>query len=250
MVSSAGASALARGLLARWSNPSIFQAFQARLESELPGSPLRQSLVQAHLKVDELYGSLLDVVNNGRGSVAMMLSRSQLETAAFLCWVAVADEPPEWKSRLIRLVGQEIRDANERYPSLEPEPAYADIEKRSRALRRLDFPRARSGPAAVSRGCSRRTWERRSSRSRLRWRGWTSSRNGCEKKGLKKAPPKLHDVRPAIGKIAGRLPGSTNAEILCAIGTHWRRWASPTWCAATSSAKTRRKAPSSTCEAF
>lgn len=153
-MSSAGASALARGLLARWSNPSIFQAYQARLESELPGSPLRQSLVQAHLKVDELYGSLLDVVDNGRGSVAMMLSRSQLETAAFLCWVAIADEVPEWKSRLIRLVGQEIRDASERYPSVEPEPAYAHIEERSRALKRP--PNARGAMAAVDKARERR----------------------------------------------------------------------------------------------
>ena len=87
------------------------------------------------------------MVDNDRGSVAMMLSRAQLETAAYLCWVAVGGEPREWESRLTRLLGQEIRDIRKRYPGLEPEPVYAELEQRSRALK--GPPNARGAMTAV-----------------------------------------------------------------------------------------------------
>lgn len=154
VVSADGAVALASGLLTRWSDPDVFRSFQTDLESKLPGSPLRQSLIQAHLRVDELCGSLLDVVDHGRGSVAMMLSRAQLETAAFLCWVAVGGEAREWEGRLTRLLGQEIGDNRQRYPGLEPEPVYAELEQRSRALK--GPPNARGAMAAVDKARERR----------------------------------------------------------------------------------------------
>jgi hypothetical protein len=148
------AQSLARELFDRRTNPSVLRRFCEDLETKLPGSPLRLFLVQAHLRIDELFGSLLDVVENDRGSVATMLSRAQLETAAFLLWIAVTGEADDWEDRLIRLVGHEISNNRQRYPGAEPLHVYAELEQRALSMKKP--PNARNAMEEVDKALRQR----------------------------------------------------------------------------------------------
>lgn len=151
---------MTESLLREWSTADLLQAFVKALEVRFPASPLRRMLLQAQLKNTELYGSLLELVASERGSVAMMLSRSQLDMAVYLCWASADLDATEQETRLRRLLVADIKENERRYPNARLHSAYGPIlaaanaeslpglPNTRNAMQQVDDARIRSGQPA------------------------------------------------------------------------------------------------------
>jgi len=101
--------------------------FATRADQRFPASPLRFALVQGALRNIDLYGTLLDAVESGRGSVSLMLSRPLLDGAALLVWAGHQPEQDKQRTRLIRVMVADIQASQQRYPVAAVAPAFVDL---------------------------------------------------------------------------------------------------------------------------